>query len=108
MGFFDSSLNGKLKGIAFRVPTATALVVDLTCRLGKPAKYHEIKRVIKEAADGPLRGILDYTEDEVVSCDFIGLECATVFDAQAGFQLSDTFVKLICWYDSLPLISCVH
>lgn len=101
-------MNGKLKGIAFRVPTPTALVVDLTCRLGKPAKYHEIKQVIKEAADGPLRGVLGYTEDEVVSSDFIGLECASVFDAQAGFQMSDTFVKLICWYDSLLIVSCVN
>jgi len=94
------SLNGKLTGMAFRVPTANVSVVDLTCRLGKPAKYDEIKQKIKEAAAGPLKGILDYTEDEVVSSDFIGSTYSSVFDAQAGIQLSDTFVKLISWYDN--------
>lgn len=94
------SLNGKLTGMAFRVPTANVSVVDLTCRLGKPAKYDEIKQKIKEAAEGPLKGILDYTEDEVVSSDFIGSTYSSVFDAQAGIQLSDTFVKLISWYDN--------
>jgi len=94
------SLNGKLTGMAFRVPTANVSVVDLTCRLGKPAKYDEIKQKIKEAAEGPLKGILDYTEDEVVSSDFIGSTFSSVFDAKAGIQLSDTFVKLISWYDN--------
>ncbi|XP_031622992.1 glyceraldehyde-3-phosphate dehydrogenase [Contarinia nasturtii] len=94
------SLNGKLTGMAFRVPTANVSVVDLTCRLGKPAKYDEIKQKIKEAAEGPLKGILDYTEDEVVSSDFIGSTYSSVFDAKAGIQLSDTFVKLISWYDN--------
>ena len=75
-------------------------VVDLTCRLGKPAKYDEIKQKVKEAAEGPLKGILDYTEDEVVSSDFIGSTHSSVFDAKAGIQLSDTFVKLISWYDN--------
>lgn len=86
--------------MAFRVPTANVSVVDLTCRLGKPAKYDEIKQKIKEAAEGPLKGILDYTEDEVVSSDFIGSTHSSVFDAKAGIQLSDTFVKLISWYDN--------
>lgn len=86
--------------MAFRVPTANVSVVDLTCRLGKPAKYDEIKQKIKEAAEGPLKGILDYTEDEVVSSDFIGSTFSSVFDAKAGIQLSDTFVKLISWYDN--------
>lgn len=86
--------------MAFRVPTANVSVVDLTVRLGKPAKYDEIKQKIKEAANGPLKGILDYTEDEVVSSDFIGSTYSSVFDAQAGIQLSDTFVKLISWYDN--------
>lgn len=86
--------------MAFRVPTANVSVVDLTCRLGKPAKYDEIKQKVKEAAEGPLKGILDYTEDEVVSSDFIGSTHSSVFDAQAGIQLSDTFVKLISWYDN--------
>lgn len=94
------SLNGKLTGMAFRVPTANVSVVDLTCRLGKPAKYDEIKQKLKEAAEGPLKGILDYTEDEVVSSDFIGSTFSSVFDAKAGIQLSDTFVKLISWYDN--------
>lgn len=86
--------------MAFRVPTANVSVVDLTCRLAKPAKYDEIKQKIKEAANGPLKGILDYTEEEVVSSDFIGSTHSSVFDAQAGIQLSDTFVKLISWYDN--------
>lgn len=86
--------------MAFRVPTANVSVVDLTCRLGKPAKYDEIKAKLKAAAEGPLKGILDYTEDEVVSSDFIGSTYSSVFDAKAGIQLSDTFVKLISWYDN--------
>lgn len=94
------SLNGKLTGMAFRVPTANVSVVDLTCRLGKPAKYEEIKQKLREAAEGSLKGILDYTEDEVVSSDFIGSTFSSVFDAKAGIQLSDTFVKLISWYDN--------
>nr|MBE5725816.1 glyceraldehyde 3 phosphate dehydrogenase 1 [Cucujiformia] len=78
------SLEGKLTGMAFRVPTADVSVVDLTCRLGKSASYEEIKKAIKEAADGPMKGILGYTEDEVVSSDFIGDTHSSVFDATAG------------------------
>jgi len=94
------SLNGKLTGMAFRVPVANVSVVDLTVRLGKPASYDVIKQKVKEAANGPLKGILDYTEEEVVSSDFIGSTHSSIFDAAAGIQLSDTFVKLISWYDN--------
>lgn len=94
------SLNGKLTGMAFRVPTPNVSVVDLTCRLGKPASYDEIKAVIKRAADGPMKGILEYTEDQVVSTDFVGSTASSVFDASAGIQLSPQFVKLISWYDN--------
>lgn len=94
------SLNGKLTGMAFRVPVANVSVVDLTVRLGKPASYDAIKAKVKEAANGPLKGILDYTEDDVVSSDFIGSTHSSVFDAAAGIPLSDTFVKLISWYDN--------
>nr|NVI74017.1 glyceraldehyde 3 phosphate dehydrogenase 1 [Cucujiformia] len=78
------SLDGKLTGMAFRVPTADVSVVDLTCRLGKGASYDEIKKAVKEAADGPMKGILGYTEDDVVSSDFIGDSHSSVFDATAG------------------------
>lgn len=94
------ALNGKLTGMAFRVPTANVSVVDLTCRLGKPASYDLIKQKIKEAAEGPLKGILGYTDEEVVSSDFISDTHSSVFDAKAGIQLNDTFVKLISWYDN--------
>jgi glyceraldehyde 3-phosphate dehydrogenase len=94
------ALNGKLTGMAFRVPVANVSVVDLTVRLGKPAPYALIKQKVKEAANGPLKGILDYTEEEVVSSDFIGSTHSSIFDASAGIPLSDTFVKLISWYDN--------
>ena len=94
------ALNGKLTGMAFRVPTANVSVVDLTVRLGKPAPYDVIKQKVKEAAQGPLAGILDYTEEEVVSSDFISSTHSSVFDALAGISLNDNFVKLISWYDN--------
>jgi len=94
------SLNGKLTGMAFRVPTADVSVVDLTCRLAKPAPYAEIKKVVKAAAEGPMKGVLDYTEDEVVSSDFITDSHSSIFDAAAGIPLNDHFVKLISWYDN--------
>lgn len=94
------ALNGKLTGMAFRVPVANVSVVDLTVRLGKPASYDVIKQKVKEAANGPLKGILDYTEEEVVSSDFIGSTHSSIFDAAAGIPLTDTFVKLISWYDN--------
>jgi glyceraldehyde 3-phosphate dehydrogenase len=94
------ALNGKLTGMAFRVPVPNVSVVDLTVRLGKPAKYEDIKAKVKEAANGPLKGILGYTEDDVVSSDFIGDTHSSIFDAQAGIPLNDSFVKLISWYDN--------
>ncbi|KAG0368889.1 Glyceraldehyde-3-phosphate dehydrogenase 2 [Gamsiella multidivaricata] len=93
-------LNGKLTGMAFRVPTPDVSVVDLTARLTKPASYDQIKAAIKKACEGPLKGIMDYTEDEVVSSDFIGDTHSSIFDAKAGIALSDTFVKLVAWYDN--------
>lgn len=94
------ALNGKLTGMAFRVPVANVSVVDLTVRLGKAAPYELIKQKVKEAANGPLKGILDYTEDDVVSSDFISSTHSSVFDAAAGISLNDNFVKLISWYDN--------
>lgn len=93
-------LNGKLTGMAFRVPTIDVSVVDLTCKLAKPASYDDIKAAIKKAAEGEMKGILGYTEDEVVSSDFIGDARTSIFDAKAGIALSDTFVKLVSWYDN--------
>jgi glyceraldehyde 3-phosphate dehydrogenase len=100
------ALNGKLTGMAFRVPTADVSVVDLTCRLGTPASYEAIKTAIKEAAAGPMAGILGYTEDEVVSSDFIGDSRSSIFDAKAGIALNDNFVKLVSWYDNEWGYSC--
>jgi glyceraldehyde 3-phosphate dehydrogenase len=99
-------LNGKLTGMSFRVPTADVSVVDLTCRLKKAAKYEEIKAAMKAAADGPMKGIMGYTEDDVVSSDFIGESCTCVFDAKAGIALNDHFVKLVAWYDNEWGYSC--
>ncbi|MCX8955897.1 glyceraldehyde-3-phosphate dehydrogenase [Erwinia psidii] len=93
-------LNGKLTGMAFRVPTPNVSVVDLTARLAKPATYKEICEAIKSASQGELKGVLGYTEDEVVSTDFNGEKLTSVFDAKAGIALSDTFVKLVSWYDN--------
>ncbi len=93
-------LNGKLTGMAFRVPTPDVSVVDLTVRLKKAATYEEICAKMKESAEGELKGILGYTEDAVVSNDFIGDARTSIFDAGAGIQLSDKFVKLVSWYDN--------
>jgi len=94
------ALNGKLTGMAFRVPTPDVSVVDLTCRLKNGATYDEIKAEIKRASDNELKGYLGYTEDKVVSMDFRGDTRSSIFDAGAGIQLSNTFVKLISWYDN--------
>ncbi|MBC8004418.1 MAG: type I glyceraldehyde-3-phosphate dehydrogenase [Verrucomicrobia bacterium] len=94
------ALNGKLTGMAFRVPTPDVSVVDLTVRLEKGATYAEICAVMKAASEGELKGILGYTEDEVVSNDFIGDPRTSIFDAKAGIQLSPTFVKVVSWYDN--------
>jgi len=93
-------LNGKLTGMSMRVPTSNVSVVDLTVRLEKGATYDEIKAAIKEAADGPLKGILGYTEDEVVSTDLNGDTRSSIFDAKAGISLNKNFVKLVSWYDN--------
>ncbi len=106
VGMVIPDLKGKLTGMAFRVPTADVSVVDLTCRLSKAAKYDEIKAAMKAASEGELKGILGYTEDEVVSSDFIGETCTCVFDAKAGISLNDNFVKLVAWYDNEWGYSC--
>jgi len=93
-------LNGKLTGMAFRVPTADVSVVDLTVRLEKAATYDEIKAAMKAAADGELKGIVGYTEDKVVSSDFITDPRTSIFDADAGIMLNEHFVKLVSWYDN--------
>ncbi|MDR2232350.1 MAG: type I glyceraldehyde-3-phosphate dehydrogenase [Tannerella sp.] len=93
-------LNGKLTGMAFRVPTLNVSVVDLTVNLAKPATYAEICAAMKEASEGELKGILGYTEDEVVSSDFIGEAKTSIFDAKAGIALTNTFVKVVSWYDN--------
>ena len=99
-------LNGKLTGMAFRVPTADVSVVDLTVRLEKATTYDEIKAAIKKAADGELTGVMGYTEDKVVSSDFIGDARTSIFDADAGIMLSPNFVKLVSWYDNEWGYSC--
>jgi glyceraldehyde 3-phosphate dehydrogenase len=93
-------LNGKLTGMAFRVPTSDVSVVDLTVELENPASYDEINAAMKAASEGPLKGILGYTEEKVVSTDFRGEAQTSVFDAEAGIALDPTFVKLVSWYDN--------
>ena len=99
-------LNGKLTGMAFRVPTPDVSVVDLTVNLAKPASYEQVKAAMKAASQGELAGILGYTEDDVVSNDFLGESCTSVFDAGAGIALTDTFMKLVSWYDNEWGYSC--
>ncbi len=99
-------LNGKLTGISMRVPTLDVSVVDLTCNLAKPASKEAICAAMKKASEGELKGVLGYTEDAVVSSDFLGEECTSVFDANAGVYLTDTFVKVIAWYDNEWGYSC--
>lgn len=109
-------LKGKLTGMSFRVPTATVSVVDLTCKLSKPTDYESIKEAVKKASMGEMMGILGYTEEPVVSTDFIHDARTSIFDATAGIMLSDKFVKLISWYDNewgysnktVDLISYMH
>jgi glyceraldehyde 3-phosphate dehydrogenase len=116
VGMVIPELNGKLTGMAFRVPVPDVSVVDLTARLEKPANIDQIKEVIKKAANGKLKGILEYTEDQVVSSDFIGSTSSSIFDANASISLNPNFVKLVAWYDNefgysnrvVDLISHIH
>ena len=94
------SLNGKLTGMSFRVPTLDVSVVDLTCNLAKPTSYEEICNAMKEASETYMKGIIEYTDEDVVSSDFISDIHTCIFDAKAGIQLTDTFVKLVAWYDN--------
>ncbi|HIT02152.1 MAG TPA: type I glyceraldehyde-3-phosphate dehydrogenase [Candidatus Enterenecus merdae] len=94
------SLNGKLTGMSMRVPTLDVSVVDLTVNLAKPAKYEEICQAMKQASEGELKGILGYTDEAVVSSDFLGDPRTSIFDAKAGIALTDTFVKVVSWYDN--------
>ena len=93
-------LNGKLTGMSFRVPVPDVSVVDLTARLEKPASYEDIKNAMKKAAEGELKGIMGYTEDAVVSQDFVTDARTSIFDAEAGISLNDHFVKVVSWYDN--------
>jgi glyceraldehyde 3-phosphate dehydrogenase len=99
-------LNKKLTGMAFRVPTSDVSVVDLTVELVKPAKYEEICAAMKAASEGPMKGVLGYTEEKVVATDFRGESCTSVFDKDAGIALDDTFVKVVAWYDNEWGYSC--
>ena len=99
-------LNGKLTGMAFRVPVPDVSVVDLTCRLAKPAKWDEIKAAMKAASEGELKGILGDTEEQVVSNDFLGDSLTSIFDADAGIALNDNFIKVVSWYDNEWGYSC--
>jgi glyceraldehyde 3-phosphate dehydrogenase len=100
VGLVIPELKGKLTGMSLRVPVADVSVVDLTCRLGKAASYEDIKKAMKDASEGELKGVLGYTEDDVVSTDFIGDARTSIFDAKAGISLNDNFVKVVSWYDN--------
>ncbi|KAF7509224.1 glycerol-3-phosphate dehydrogenase [Endocarpon pusillum] len=93
-------LNGKLTGMSMRVPTSNVSVVDLTCVTEKPCSYDDIKAAVKEAAEGPMKGIMAYSEDELVSSDLNGDDHSAIFDAKAGIALNDHFIKLVAWYDN--------
>jgi glyceraldehyde 3-phosphate dehydrogenase len=100
VGVVIPELNKKLTGMSFRVPTSDVSVVDLTCELLKEASYEDICAAMKKAAEGPMKGVLGYTTDKVVSTDFIGETCTSVFDADAGIALDKTFIKVVAWYDN--------
>ena len=100
VGVVIPELNKKLTGMAFRVPTSDVSVVDLTVELNKEASYEDICAAMKAASEGPMKGVLGYTTDKVVSTDFVGETCTSVFDAEAGIQLDKTFVKVVAWYDN--------
>jgi glyceraldehyde 3-phosphate dehydrogenase len=99
-------LNGRLTGMAFRVPTPNVSVVDLTVNLERPASYDQVKQAMRAASEGPMAGILGYTDEAVVSTDFLGESCTSVFDAGAGIALSETFMKVVSWYDNEWGYSC--
>ena len=100
VGKVITELNGKLTGMSLRVPTLDVSVVDLTVNLKTPTTYNEICAAMKEASEGELKGVLGYTEDAVVSSDFLGDARTSIFDAKAGIQLTPTFVKVVSWYDN--------
>ena len=100
VGVVLPELNGKLTGMAFRIPSVDVSVVDLTCELNKPASYADICAAMKEASEGSLKGTLQYTDEMVVSSDFRGISASSIFDADAGIALDDTFVKVVSWYDN--------
>ena len=106
VGVVIPELKGKLTGMAMRVPTLNVSVVDLTCNLKKPASYKEICAVVKAASENELKGILGYTDEDVVSSDFIGCPLTSIFDEKAGIALTDSFVKLVAWYDNEWGYSC--
>ena len=106
VGLVIPAIKGKLTGMAFRVPVADVSVVDLTVRLERPATYEQIKQAMKTASEGELKGILGYTEDDVVSQDFLGDARTSIFDAKAGIALNDNFVKVVSWYDNEWGYSC--
>jgi glyceraldehyde 3-phosphate dehydrogenase len=116
VGKIIPELNGKLTGMAFRVPTPNVSVVDLTVNLKNPATYDQICQAMSAAAEGELKGVLGYTEDAVVSNDFIGETCTSIFDAKAGIALTNTFIKVVSWYDNeigysnkvLDLVTHIH
>merc|ERR1712159_584046 len=100
VGICYPAVKGKLTGMAFRVPTPDVSVVDLTCRLEKPAKMDDIVAKVKEAAAGDMKGFLDWTDEEVVSTDFVTCPASSIVDIGAGIALNDNFVKLVSWYDN--------
>jgi glyceraldehyde 3-phosphate dehydrogenase len=106
VGVVMPELNGKLTGMSFRVPTSDVSVIDLTVELENEASYEDICKAMKKASEGPMKGVLAYTEDKVVSTDFRGEACTSTFDAEAGIALDDGFVKLISWYDNEWGYSC--
>lgn len=113
VGLVLPEMKGKLTGMSFRVPVADVSVVDLTARLEKPATYEQIKQAFKDAAEGSMKGVVGYTDEDVVSSDFIGDTRTCIFDAKAGIALNDNFVKVVAWYDnewgySNKLIELVH
>lgn len=113
VGLVLPEVNGKLTGMSLRVPVADVSVVDLTVRLEKPATYEQIKKAFKDASEGDMKGVVEYTEEDVVSSDFIGNAHTCIFDAKAGIALNDNFVKVVAWYDnewgySNKLIELVH